>query len=236
MKKATCPDGQVAFFARCYNGDMASSAPHSVSGATVQPRRSISLFAPLGRTSHRWGLFLLFLGLLFTCFAPRFDSETVRWAGKFFSDTFHTVWLVGGILILVWQSWRGKSKALFLQALAAFGTETAFVQISQKGLYKGFGLLPRPSGTDGGFPSGHTAAHCVLAYLLTERFPKFGPLFYAAAALVSWSRWQDGAHFPYQVVAGAVVGLACAVLLAPHFGEVQASPATAKQEDDHKRV
>nr|WP_246385851.1 phosphatase PAP2 family protein [Armatimonas rosea] len=77
----------------------------------------------------------------------------------------------------------------------------------------GLALLPRPSGGDGGFPSGHTAAHVCLAYLLTERYPKLAPLWWFWAALMAWSRVEAGAHWAYQIVAGAVLGAAVCLTL-----------------------
>ena len=67
---------------------------------------------------------------------------------------------------------------------------------------------PRPSGHPGGFPSGHTMFAFALAWLRAERFPRLAPLFFLVAAAVGWSRVAVNAHFPYQVVAGAVFGLA----------------------------
>lgn len=189
---------------------------------------SVALFAPLWKPRHRIGLALLTLLLFFTGFTPRFDADGARVAGKFLSNGFHNTYLVVGILALLYIAYRERSKALFYQFLAAIGTETILVQIAQKGFYHGLGWMARPSGHDGGFPSGHTAAHCVMAYLLTERFPRFGPVFYLFAGLIAWSRVEDGAHYPYQVAGGAILGLVCAVVLAPRFGE-SANPATSTQ-------
>jgi membrane-associated phospholipid phosphatase len=94
-----------------------------------------------------------------------------------------------------------------MRLLTVMLTITVVVQLIQKVTFYGFHILPRPSGTDGGFPSGHAAASCALALLLTERLPKGAPIWYALAGLITWSRVETGAHYPYQIVSGAILGI-----------------------------
>ena len=68
--------------------------------------------------------------------------------------------------------------------------------------------LPRPYHPDqNGFPSGHTTFAFALAWLVTEKYPKLGPLWYAIAIAIGWSRVEVHAHYPYQVYAGAIFGI-----------------------------
>ncbi len=60
------------------------------------------------------------------------------------------------------------------------------------------------------FPSGHSAAAFAGAWLLYRHFPKLAPLWFAIAALVGFSRVYLGAHYPGDVLSGAVAGTAIA--------------------------
>jgi undecaprenyl-diphosphatase len=62
------------------------------------------------------------------------------------------------------------------------------------------------SGLDS-FPSGHATASFAVATVLAKRFPAFGPLCLGLAAFVALSRVLRGAHFPTDVVGGAVLGV-----------------------------
>lgn len=56
------------------------------------------------------------------------------------------------------------------------------------------------------FPSGHSAAAFAGAWLLTRHYPGLAPVWYAVAALTGFSRVYLGAHYPGDVLSGAVAG------------------------------
>lgn len=121
--------------------------------------------------------------------------------------------LILGLSTLLFLAWRAKDGRAALRVVVVMLTETALYGLLKAISWHGFHLLARPSGGDGGFPSGHTAAHVCLAYLLTERFPKLAPLWWAWAGVMGWSRVEAGAHWAYQITAGALLGLAVAATL-----------------------
>jgi membrane-associated phospholipid phosphatase len=186
--------------------------------------------ASLTRPPHVAGVLLLCLMLVATCLLPQFHQPGIQAFGHFISHGFHNTYLTLAILYLALTAWAARSKALFWNAAAPLMAETAIMQTVQKASFHVWGLWPRPSGTDGGFPSGHASANCVIAYLLTQRFPRLSLLWYGIAGLISWSRWQDNAHYPYQVVAGALLGLTCAAILAPRLPVPSPVPVPAAAE------
>ena len=73
-------------------------------------------------------------------------------------------------------------------------------------------------GFDASFPSGHAARSIafgiVLAYALSERFPRWCYLLFAYPILVSISRIYVLQHFPMDVIGGAILGIMLTGILA----------------------
>jgi undecaprenyl-diphosphatase len=60
------------------------------------------------------------------------------------------------------------------------------------------------------FPSGHSASAFAGAWLLQRHYPGMAPLWYSIAGVVAFSRIYLGAHYPGDVLTGAVAGVAIA--------------------------
>lgn len=75
-------------------------------------------------------------------------------------------------------------------------------------------VLRQPPAHGTSFPSSHTAVAVATVIALLPFLPRAltGPVI-AYAVLVGWSRIYLGVHFPLDVVGGAVIGLATALLL-----------------------
>ncbi len=132
--------------------------------------------------------------------------ELAGWIGNWGNNIALTVGLA-------WLLARGKNAPNPIRwqtVLQAMLLETTLFLAIKALTWHAAGILARPSGTDGGFPSGHTAAHVCLATLFSSAYPKWTWVWYGWAGLMAWSRVSCGAHFGYQVVAGAVLGFAVA--------------------------
>jgi len=62
------------------------------------------------------------------------------------------------------------------------------------------------------FPSGHATTAFALATLLTLWYPKWTAAWLGLATLVGWSRIALGPHFPSDVLAGGLLGVAVVLL------------------------
>lgn len=69
----------------------------------------------------------------------------------------------------------------------------------------------------GSFPSGHAATAFALATIITFHWPVFGQIVYTLAACVAVSRVYVGAHFPFDVLTGAGVGMIASVIIVVLF-------------------
>lgn len=65
---------------------------------------------------------------------------------------------------------------------------------------------------DYSFPSGHTTAGFSLAVVMAQHFPSYGYVVYSLATLVGVSRMYIGMHYPSDVITGAFLGTAVALL------------------------
>ncbi len=92
-------------------------------------------------------------------------------------------WLFSSVLL---KSWFGRARPLVLD-----GT-----------------VLVCPSPSSYSFPSSHAAIAWAFAALLMREEPRFRWLFGALATLISLSRIYLGVHYPSDVVAGSLIGLA----------------------------
>jgi membrane-associated phospholipid phosphatase len=125
----------------------------------------------------------------------------------------------GAAAAMAWRGgWRGrKAAAAGLAALVG-------AQLVSNGLCKQLADRRRPPKEwiphdevddrpdSSSFPSGHTAAAVAFTAAVAPSWPAAGAVCAVPAAMVAVERVQSGAHYPSDVAAGAVIGLASAWL------------------------
>lgn len=141
---------------------------------------------------------------------PTGPHAAIKALAQFFSVIGNIAFLVvgyGALLLINWQKRAWVSIRVILTTLIVV---TIVIHL-QKFCFGAW--LTRPTGNLGGFPSGHAAAACALAFLLAVYFPRFAVYGYGMAVAISWSRIPVAAHWPYQVVAGSITGFLLALLI-----------------------
>ena len=122
------------------------------------------------------------------------------------------IWLGLGLAVsLVWR--RATPFVLVLLAdAAADGLATLLKFVVGTRRPSGGGPLIAIPHSDS-FPSGHAAMSFACATVLAALVPRAAPAFYVLALAIGYSRIYVGVHWPLDVVGGAVVGIATALLL-----------------------
>jgi undecaprenyl-diphosphatase len=125
------------------------------------------------------------------------------------------VWFVIAAIASLWPQHRAAAWRLVLALGLAF--------LVTDGVFKPLAGRTRPyevladarvidsKPTTASFPSGHAASAAAGAIAASRMFPAAAPVFYLMAALVAASRVYVGVHYPADVVAGLLVGTACAL-------------------------
>jgi undecaprenyl-diphosphatase len=143
-------------------------------------------------------------------------GERTGWLDWFFIalswiGTLGLVWIAIGLAIAV--TWR-RPVILLTVVVADLGADLlADVGKALVDRHRPFEHQLGPRSSTHSFPSGHAATSFACATVLSYYVPRLrGPLF-VLAALIGLSRVYNAMHYPTDVLAGAVLGVATALLL-----------------------
>jgi len=128
------------------------------------------------------------------------------------------VWI--GIGLVLWAAGRLQWQR-FVELLVALALATITVDYVLKPLVdrnRPFTSIPAVSvldarPRDASFPSGHAGNAFAAATVLARAMPAWQPVWWTLAALIAFSRLYVGVHYPADIVGGAVVGAACAIVV-----------------------
>ena len=128
--------------------------------------------------------------------------------------TKSTVWMAICALIFVFGGRKGRRTAAL--TVAATLTAQAMVNVVLKPIFRrdrpfqklvpAPTLLVDPPGQHS-WPSAHAASSAAAMVTLAWAYPAFTPAFLTLAAVISYSRVYVGVHYPFDVAAGAGLGL-----------------------------
>lgn len=125
-------------------------------------------------------------------------------------------YLYASVGVLAWFADGEQGRAFFYAGILAYVFELGCYLLVKNTIRRerphdldGLSALITPS-DEFSFPSGHTAAACVFATMLLFFYPFGAPLAYALAVLIGLSRVVLGVHYPSDILAGALLGVAAA--------------------------
>ena len=91
-----------------------------------------------------------------------------------------------------------------------------------------YGIAPLISESGSSFPSGHAAWFFALAMTVWYANRKWGIWYFALATLMGIARIYAGVHWPYDIMGGAVIGVASGILIRWLLRSFRGKEETAK--------
>ncbi|WP_157983679.1 phosphatase PAP2 family protein [Simplicispira metamorpha] len=168
-------------------------------------------------------------------------SPALLWGARWVSQELS--WLLWGALALSGVAAPGRWRRVAWRALTSMALAWALASA-----IKALWPVPRPfalglgtawveQAANASFPSVHTSLAFAVALSVWRSGPRSGValVLLGCALLVAWSRIALGLHFPRDVLAGALLGAACAWACAGRWPAPPADGATAGTEHSTPR-
>ncbi len=135
-----------------------------------------------------------------------------------FTDLHQVKWFAFGVAPAAVGFWlyKGRKQALRVLIVAAIAVGVCDLLATRvikpwaarpRPEYAGIGAIVRgPEHGRYGFPSNHATNAAAAAAVLSVAYPAAGFVFWTIAGLIAYSRVYVGAHYPFDVLAGLVLG------------------------------
>ncbi|WP_019674336.1 phosphatase PAP2 family protein [Arsukibacterium perlucidum] len=125
------------------------------------------------------------------------------------------------IALLLWQFEQNQGSRFIQVGLLAFAIELPLYLLLKNAIQRERPKGPLQHGWEPGirpsdrfsFPSGHTAAAFMFAWLLAAYYPEFTAYYLLMASGIGLSRVLLGVHYPTDILAGAALGSVIALIV-----------------------
>ncbi len=148
------------------------------------------------------------------------QSSALDILGIFLAKYLGYFLMVGFLIALIFErNWKSRFYNFSLAALSAILARGIFTELIRFLYFRprpGLVLTIEPlieATSAAGLPSGHAAVFFALGTAVFYLSRKWGIIFLIGATLISLARVYVGVHWPLDILAGAIVGLASAFLV-----------------------
>ena len=147
-----------------------------------------------------------------------FRNFFLDWTGIFFARYFE-FFFVGTLLSLLIFNYRKLFLVLWYAFLSGVLSRLVLTETIRHLYYhpRPFDALQVnlliPHESTASFPSGHAAFYFAIGFYLFFKNKKIGSYALISAFLISWARVYIGIHWPFDIVAGMIVGLISALVI-----------------------
>lgn len=138
-------------------------------------------------------------------------------------DTFAFRFLfIPALLVFLIYKFKKKGVVIFLMALVSVGLSDGLGSVAFKKTFQRprphtmaeLNIIQRSPSSGFSFVSNHSANMFNFATYFSQFFPGYSLALYSVATLVAYSRVYNGAHYPSDILAGALLGIMIGFIMA----------------------